>query len=240
MLSAIPDALLSIVYPQECRICKHSAERAANGVACDACWETTRIFSDGHVLCSKCGMFLRVSDQPVEAFCHHCDDHFYDSARAVGVYENALTASVIHLKHTPHLPKVVRSLLKEAFLRSSFHEAALIVPVPLSPRRHVERGYNQAGILAQMLAKEFRIPLDEHSLIRTRHTPVHRAAMDKKAREMTVKNAFRVTRPKLITDKNILLVDDVFTSGATASQCAKALKKNGASKVNVLTLARAV
>ncbi len=68
---------------------------------------------------------------------------------------------------------------------------------------------------------------------------MHRAAMDKKAREMTVRNAFQITRPKLIADQNILLVDDILTSGSTASHCAKALKKSGASKVNVLTLARA-
>jgi predicted amidophosphoribosyltransferase len=64
--------------------------------------------------------------------------------------------------------------------------------------------------------------------------------MDKKARELTVRNAFEVVRPKLINGKNIVLVDDVFTSGATASYCAKVLKKNGASRVNVFTLARAV
>ena len=64
--------------------------------------------------------------------------------------------------------------------------------------------------------------------------------MDQKARELTIHNAFEVTRPKLITDKNVLLVDDVLTSGATASQAAKILKKNGATRVNVFTLARAV
>ena len=64
--------------------------------------------------------------------------------------------------------------------------------------------------------------------------------MDKKARDLTVKNAFEVGRPKLIKGANVLLIDDVFTSGATASQCARVLKKNGSAKVNVLTLARAV
>ena len=69
---------------------------------------------------------------------------------------------------------------------------------------------------------------------------MHRIGMDEKARELTVRKAFEVTRPKLIEGQNILLIDDVFTSGATASYCAKVLKKHGAAKVNVLTLARAV
>ena len=64
--------------------------------------------------------------------------------------------------------------------------------------------------------------------------------MDKKARDLTVRNAFEVVKPDSVTGKNILLVDDVFTSGATASYCAKVLKKNGAGKVYVFTLARAV
>jgi predicted amidophosphoribosyltransferase len=64
--------------------------------------------------------------------------------------------------------------------------------------------------------------------------------MDKKARELTVKNAFSVTRPKLVAGRKVLLIDDVFTSGSTTSHCAKVLKKSGAVRVDVLTLARAV
>jgi predicted amidophosphoribosyltransferase len=69
---------------------------------------------------------------------------------------------------------------------------------------------------------------------------MHRVAMDRKAREVTVKNAFAVTRPKLIEGKNVLLIDDVLTSGSTVSSCALVLKKSGAARVDVLTLARAV
>ena len=75
-------------------------------------------------------------------------------------------------------------------------------------------------------------------MTRTIHTPMHRAGMDAKGRALTVEKAFAVTRPKLIAGKNILLVDDVLTSGATISACAKILKKNGARKVFVLTVAR--
>lgn len=240
MLTAIPDAFLSLIYPQDCRNCKHSVESSADGAACRACWENTRIFSEKTILCNKCGIFLMESECPIETLCRRCDDHFYDSARAIGVYENALAASVVHLKQTPHVAKLLRILLKTAFQDSSFQASTLIVPVPLSPRRLLERGFNQAGVLGRIVAKDTGIDLDEHSLIRTLHSPMHRAAMDKKAREMTVKNAFQVSRPKLIANQNILLVDDVFTSGSTASHCAKTLKKSGAGKVNVLTLARAV
>ena len=89
-------------------------------------------------------------------------------------------------------------------------------------------------------AENTGITIDKLSLSRKIHTPIHRAAMDRKARDLTVRNAFEISRPKLVNGANVLLIDDVFTSGATASQCAKVLKKAGAKKVSVLTLARAV
>ncbi len=104
----------------------------------------------------------------------------------------------------------------------------------------IERGFNQAEIIAKSVANITGIPVDSHSLVRTTHTPMHRVGMDKRARELTVVNAFKVVRPNLIKGSRILLVDDVFTSGSTASNCAKALKKAGAERVKVLTLARAV
>lgn len=240
MLKAIPDALTSLLYPRSCGICKQSVENSDDGVACRDCWERTKIFSDRDILCSKCGAFLGEAKHPIKTFCRRCDDHFYDSARAIGVYENALAAVVINLKDVPSVAKTTRKHLIDFFALQSFVNIDLIVPVPLSKRRLLERGFNQAAVLARIIAKQTNIPLDEHSLVRDVHTPMHRAAMDKKAREMTVKDVFTVTRPNLIAGKNILLVDDVFTSGSTASHCAKVLKKNGAESVKVLTLARAV
>ena len=240
MLKLVPDALISLLYPQACAICKQSVENSADGVACRDCWEKTKIFLDRDTLCSKCGTFLREFDRPIETVCRRCGDHLYDSARAVGPYENALSAVVVHLKRAPSISKTTRKYLIDSFERHGFGNADLIVPVPLSKKRLFERGFNQAAVLARIVAAESCIAVDEHSLTRTIHTPMHRAAMDRKAREFTVKNAFEVIRPNLIVGRNILLIDDVLTSGSTASQCAKALKKNGAGKVNVLTLARAV
>lgn len=238
MLKLVPDALISLLYPQACAICRQSVENSADGVACHDCWKKTKIFSDRDTLCSKCGTFLREFDRLIETVCRRCNDHLYDSARAAGPYENALSAVVVHLKHAPSISKTPRKHLIEALGRHFIGNTDLIVPVPLSKKRLFDRGFNQAAVLALILAKESGIALDDHSLIRTVHTQMHRAAMDRKAREMTVKNAFSVIRPKLIAGKRVLLIDDVFTSGSTASQCAKVLKKNGAGSVNVLTLAR--
>ena len=239
MFHKLYDALLSLVYPQACQICQNSVENSADGVACQSCWNQTRIFSGAETLCGKCGRFLQRKPSGFETFCHLCDEQFYDSAIAVGIYENALSASVLHLKREPFAAKHLQNLFVSRFLNSNFQDASLIIPVPLSKKRRLERGFNQAEVLAKILARQTRIKLDEQSLVRKIHSPIHRVAMDSKARAMSVKNAFDVKRRSFIEGENILLVDDVFTSGATVSNCAKILKENGAKRVYVLTAARA-
>ena len=238
MLKTIYDALLTVVYPQNCQICGSSVENSADGTACENCWRKTRIFAGKEVLCGKCGAFLREHKHSIETFCHRCDAHFYDAAKAVGVYGGALSVSIVHLKRNPFIAKKLRLLFLDAFENSGFDDADLIIPVPLSIKRSIERGHNQAEILGEIIAKKYRIAIDANSFVRVADTPMHRRAMDEKARELTVKNAFEVKRPNFIKDKKILLIDDVLTSGATVSSCAKSLKKAGAEKVYVLTVAR--
>ncbi len=239
MFRKISDSLLTLAYPQICQICQNSVENSADGIVCSSCWKNTRVFSGSEILCGKCGAYLRESRLPVLTFCHRCDEHFYDAAKAVGIYEKALAASIVNLKREPFISKRLQKLFLDAFDKSDFQDADLIVPVPLSHKRRLERGFNQAEVLANLLSKNNSIEADEKSFVREVHTPMHRAAMDKKAREATVKNAFAVKRKHFIENRIILLVDDVFTSGSTVSSCAKVLKKNGAAKVYVMTIARA-
>ncbi len=240
MLHKIFNPLLALTYPQACQICENSVENFADGVACRACWEKTSVFSSEETLCRKCGTSLQSRTKNVVTFCHRCDEHFYDMARAAGTYEFALSASVVHLKREPFVAARLQKLFTARFQNLPFQDATKIIPVPLSKKRYFERGFNQAVVLAKILAKSTGLMLDDQSLARKIHTPMHRAAMDGKARAMSVKNAFDVKRPKLIEGETILLLDDVYTSGATVSNCAKALKEKGASKVYVLTLARAI
>lgn len=240
MFERLQNSLVSLFSPQECKVCGRHVENLGDGVACSACWSETRIFDGSQTLCSKCGAFFRDSRGSGEFRCHACDEHAYDKAAAVGVYEKALAATIIKLKSDPQIPARAAEAFFRAFQDSPFGSTTLILPIPLSSRRLIERGYNQADLLGDDLARRTGIRIDKLSLRRKVHTPLHRVAMDMKARELTVKNAFVVERPKLIAGQNILLVDDVFTSGSTSSNCAKVLKKNGAAEVNVLTLARAI
>lgn len=240
MLKAITDSLLSVAFPQHCHICSRPVEKRSDGVACANCWASTRIFDATIPVCAKCGNLLASGRASQDLPCTECTDHHYDTAFAAGVYEHALAATVLELKKTPYLPERVRGLLSEVFELPALGAIDLVIPVPLSPRRRVERGFNQAEVIGRLISDRYSIELDTFTLIRHKHTPMHRVAMDSKAREQSVKNAFSVARPSMIQDKSVLLVDDVLTTGSTVSHCASELKKNGAAAVNVLTLARAV
>lgn len=238
-LSPIYDSFLTLIYPQSCQICLNSVEKQADGYACRKCWEETNVFNGNETLCNKCGAFLLDTSSNFETFCRRCDEDFYDKAKAIGKYEKALLVTILNLKHTAYIPKTVSDLFHKTFVDSDFQDADLIIPVPLSNKRFAERGFNQAEIIAENLAKQTGLTFDKTSLRRKVHTEKRRAGMDRKSRQESVKNAFEVVSPRLIEGKKILLIDDVFASGASISNCAKALKKASAEKVYVLTLARA-
>lgn len=232
LTNSIYDAILTLAYPQVCVICGRSVEQRRFGVACETCWGETRIFTDEERICLKCGA-------PEQERCGRCEELAFTAARAAGSYEGALRESVLLLKRQPYLPQQVESLLTDVVRREPLSLSTRIVPAPLHPKRLKTRGFNQASIIGQAVSKELNLPLDEVSLVRVSTTEKYRAGMDTKGRRDTVAGAFRVVHPRLIAGENILLADDVFTTGATISACAEALMAAGAENVFVLTVARA-
>ena len=240
MLDTLFNSLLTLIYPQQCRLCGNSVEKPTDGAACAECWEKVRWYGNGELKCRKCGAYLgKAGDNGSEARCGRCEHHLYDKAWAAGVYEHGLAAAVIQLKSDPYIPPRCRFLLLKTFSQMKDDDKAVLIPVPLSEKRLLERGYNQAEILARYISTETKTPLRTDILIRKQHTPMHRVSMDERARELTVEKTFDVVLKRAIADTRIILVDDVLTSGATASACSKVLKKNGAKRVDILTLARA-
>jgi ComF family protein len=235
------DSLLALVYPQPCVVCGGSVESRALGAACANCWQQTHLFSGAEVVCWKCGLpslGTVPEEQREQVRCHRCDEDAFTAARACGAYEGALRALVLLLKHEPNLCRKLRDQLVKIQKQYPLSKATRIIPVPLHPEREKARGFNQATLIGRALSRATSLPLDEVSLLRTLHTNRHRAGMDAKGRRETVANAFRVTYPALIAGERVLLVDDVFTTGATVSSCAKTLLDAGADEVYVLTIAR--
>jgi ComF family protein len=129
---------------------------------------------------------------------------------------------------------VMQYWLRRPLCRELVEAADLVAPVPLHPRRLKQRGFNQALLLAQAFPE---VHLERELVTRVRHTPPQ-TGLNAKERRDNVKGAFTVSRPDLVKGKNILLIDDVFTTGATVKECARVLRKAGAHQVDVLTVAR--
>jgi len=238
--TSIYDSLLSLIYPQACEICGASVENSADGVACSNCWQQVTLFRPHDTVCWKCGAPAHTHGSvPPENFrCRSCDQHMFTSARACGVYEGALRASVLQLKREPWVCQRLLDQLCQLCLMAPLDRATRIAAVPLHPMRQKERGFNQAAVIAKSLADLTHLPFYEQSLSRITDTIRHRAGMDARGRHETVTNAFAVPHPLVVKDERILLIDDVYTSGSTASACADRLLNAGANEVLVLTLAR--
>lgn len=242
LLTRFYDALLTVAYPQVCRVCGGSVEERRLGVSCRTCWDKTRVFTGAETICWKCGALSLGVDLPAELKetirCRRCDSQSFSAARAVGLYEHSLRESVLSLKRRPHLSSFLIDLLLRAAHREPLNNATLIIPVPLHAHRLRERGFNQASIIAEALSKQLQLPVDQATLWRPRASEKYRAGLDPKGRRDTVAGVFEVRHPKLVEGESVLLVDDVFTTGATVNSCAEALLASGACNVVVLTIAR--
>jgi len=120
----------------------------------------------------------------------------------------------------------------------SFRPYDRVIPVPLHPSRLRQRGYNQSLLLAREVSQKYLIPLDFTSLRRVRPTPPQ-TQLSGAERRKNIRGAFAVQNPEPLAKASILLIDDVFTTGATVEECSKILLRAGAKRVDVLTLARA-
>jgi ComF family protein len=201
--------------------------------------------------CSRCGMVFK-SRQGEDHVCGECLDSpkRFQIARSAGIYKHTLMA-VIHCfkyKEKIQLARPLGILLFTAFI--NFWDKMsmdLIVPVPLHVKKLRMRGFNPSFLLVkdwERIAKYLHvelpdIPVDINVLDRKKWTEPQ-TGLGRKERLANIKNAFHLKNDSKITGKRILLVDDVYTTGATANECAKVLLKGGAEHVDVLTLARAV
>ena len=247
-LKELRDGILSIAYPEDCRICGRPVESYDDGVVCATCWsdESPAGLLSGSAICFKCGVplldFSRTNSTDSEEgvrLCGVCGAAPFTSARSCGAYTGALEASILFMKTRPHICTRLRDIVRETFARHREALAAdVVIPVPLHRLRERNRGFNQATIIAESVARNFDLLLDERSLVRVKDTERHRAGMDAVDRRRSVAGAFEVVRPRLIEGAAVLLVDDVYTTGSTVSSAASALGEAGAIRIGVFTVSR--
>jgi competence protein ComFC len=240
ILTAWTEAALTFVYPDVCQQCHEARATRGEGYICRACWGQVRFIVAP--MCDRCGLPFdgEISDVFDCANCHEMDLHFTQARSTVAA--KGMVLEIIHRwKYQRALwfePFLSGLLLREAVPALRAERWDLIVPVPLHPLKQNEREFNQAEHLGRHLSRAAIIPLGLR-LVR-RITPTRtQTQLSRNERSANVKGAF-APGPDIekCRGKRVVLIDDVMTTGATTSACAKVLRTAGAADVCVWTVAR--
>jgi ComF family protein len=193
-------------------------------------------FIDSYV-CQKCGKPTSIEVDE----CRQCRDKpiYFSAARSTAIYEGNLREAIHKFKYDNGKPlgdifaKLSHRVLKK---EKDFFDIDMVTYVPLGRKKELERGYNQSKLIAESVSSLISKPCFS-ILIRIRETE-DQSKLDMDKRHTNIKNVFLVSKKVNIKKKRILLVDDVYTTGATVNECSKMLKSAGAEDVRVLTVAR--
>lgn len=234
-------SLADVIFPPTCAGCGVSTGREGTTLCWD-CRSALTIISNP--ICSVCGVPVhgRVDH---EFICHDCTTRppLYGRARAAILY-NALGRRLITRFKYNHALWMERLLadLTENCVRFHYREQQfdLVCPVPLHPVKKRDRGYNQAHLLARRLSKRLGVPLAGTNVLTRIKMTDTQTRLTARQRLSNVLGAFKVRQPDVIAGKNVLLVDDVMTTGATVGVCSRALMDAGAQCVDVVTVARGI
>jgi len=199
-------------------------------------------------VCTMCGMMF-VSREGGDHLCGKCqkDPKHFTTARAAVVYDNLMTKAILNLKYQGRIrfARPLGSVLLFAFLHYfSEQDLDIIIPVPLYPGKFKQRGFNQVFLMiqdweTQLPENGYRFPCKIHiNILQKNKNTSAQTCLNKDQRVKNIKNSFHIENQSDISGKNVLLVDDVYTTGSTVNECAKILIKGGARRVDVLTLAR--
>lgn len=236
------ERLLDTVLPPRCPFTGEIVDR--NGMVSAEAWAKLSFIAEP--VCAACGFPFEFALPAFsgEALCGPClmQRPVFNAARSALVYDDASRDLILSFKHGDRLESVTVMIpwLIQAGAKM-IAEADLIVPVPLHRWRLLARRYNQAALIGAALGKKTNLQFSADALLRIRATPTQ-GHLNADERRKNVRHAFAVSekRKGLVEDKSILLIDDVYTTGSTVEECAKALQAAGAKKVDVLTVARVV
>lgn len=236
-------SFLDLVFPRDCVYCEKS-RKGGGDFLCDLCQKEI-VFIDPPY-CHCCGIPADISyDFPTENFeCALCRKNLFsfDRARSLGSYDAVLKKLIHHFKFgkQPGVMKEIAPIMADYFgRREESWKGFYVSPVPLYFRRMKERTFDQSFLIAREVARTLSLPLANGLLRRVRDTD-SQARKTKVERAKNIKGAFAVDRPDRVAGMNILLVDDVMTTGATVNEAAKMLKRSGAGQIHIFTLARAL
>lgn len=237
VLARAGKGLLDFVLPPRCASCGTLTERQVG--LCAQCWPKLTFITQP--FCARCGTPFEF-DIPGTSLCASClrRPPAYDRAFSPLVYEEMARSLILQFKHGDRLGHArFLGTLMAGHIAHYGLENPLIVPIPLHHHRLMRRRFNQSALLARVIAKQVEAQLDVFTLLRVRATPMQQGLNASQRRE-NVRAAFSLRRGRevLVKGRDIVLIDDVLTTGATAEACCKPLRTAGAARICVLTAAR--
>jgi ComF family protein len=239
----VAQGLFAALFPSDCRLCGAPLVNISRLAVCLECISAVRPISTA--TCEICGDGLAGLGHPSEIqTCVPCREArpLFERACAYGSYDGELRELIHLLKYEQVLPAadILGGMLAEAIGKLDIPQPVLMIPVPLHSSKRRQRRFNQAEVIARVAVKpasEPGVELATNLLVRQRAT-VSQIGLTRPQRADNIRGAFRVEHAEKIAGRRILLVDDVLTTGTTASECARVLRKAGAQKVWVATVAR--
>ena len=235
-------AALDLVFPALCPVCDATLGPGRRDPLCGACWSAIRRLTPP--CCAACGLPLPAFEPaaaPGPARCGACATKtpVWDWARAAAEYEGVTRDAIHALKFHGRrgLARPLAALLVETCRDALAGDVAALVPVPLGRARERDRGFNQAALIAELLAPFAAVPV-RPVLERIRYTTTQ-TAYDRAERMENLRGAFRLRKKQDVRGLHVLLIDDVLTTGSTLSECARVLRRAGAVSVHAATAARA-
>ena len=221
---------IDFIFPPHCAGCGLIGERF-----CSECSQKVRLLEGS--ICDKCGEPLTYLQHNIQ----ECNDHLKNlkMIRSFSLYQPPLSSAIQKLKYHRDIgiAEVLANYLVELYNKNKM-DIDMVIPVPLSQKRLHDRGYNQSFLLALPFSMLIHKPINKQSLRRFKDTS-SQVGLDRHERLVNVSEAF-IADSNEVSGKNILLIDDVSTTGSTLEACASALKIAGAKDIVGLTLARAV
>lgn len=208
--------LLKLIYPDVCAFCNKIQKESL----CKKCEEKIKKYKKDIVIRSK--------------------NNYFEELISIFKYEGLIREKIIQYKFQDKsyiYNTFAKIILKNEKVCGLLKKYDIIIPVPIHRKRKLQRGYNQTQLIAKEIAKNIDIELCDDALIKTKNT-IAQSKLNKNKRKQNIKGAFRVLDLEKIQGKNILLFDDIFTTGSTVNECSKILKKVGAKTVGVLTIAK--
>jgi competence protein ComFC len=235
------DAALSFLYPEVCQICNQEPATPGNGFVGDHCRKNVAFIAPP--FCERCGLAFE-GDISASFVCANCreEEYAFTYARSAVAARGAVLDIIHRYKYRGQV--WFEPFLAELFRRGAAPDLLcerwdMIVPVPLHPVKQAEREFNQAESLARHLGNSVAVPVSTDCLKRVKPTESQtRLTRAQRAENVRTAFAFNDRTSELVAGKRIIVVDDVFTTGATTNACAKLLRKHGAEAVCIWTLAR--